>query len=51
MHDLTASCISLGVDTYQDDPICDFLLTARCYPRIGEIIASIGKPTLFVMEG
>ncbi|KAI0658343.1 hypothetical protein C8Q70DRAFT_994975 [Cubamyces menziesii] len=43
--------VSLGVDTYQEDPICGFLLTQRCYPRIGEIIASLGKPTLFVMEG
>ncbi|KAI0756130.1 Arginase/deacetylase [Daedaleopsis nitida] len=43
--------VSLGVDTFADDPICDFLLTASCYPRIGRLIASLGKPTLFVMEG
>ncbi|KAI9067171.1 Arginase/deacetylase [Trametes sanguinea] len=43
--------VSLRVDTYQDDPICDFLLTQDCYPRIGGIIASLNKPTLFVMEG
>ncbi|KAH9854417.1 Arginase/deacetylase [Lenzites betulinus] len=50
-HTVEYLIVSLGVDTYQDDPICEFLLTGRCYPRIGEIIASIGKPTLFVMEG
>ncbi|KAI0327689.1 Arginase/deacetylase [Cubamyces sp. BRFM 1775] len=43
--------VSLGVDTYQEDPIGGFLLTQRCYPRIGRIIASLGKSTLFVMEG
>ncbi|KAI0352281.1 Arginase/deacetylase [Trametes cingulata] len=50
-HDITYLIISLGVDTYQEDPICDFRLTQRCYTRIGQIIASVGKPTLFVMEG
>ncbi|TBU26618.1 hypothetical protein BD311DRAFT_779535 [Dichomitus squalens] len=43
--------VSLGVDTYSEDPICDFLLTQACYPRVGEIVKSIEKPTLFVMEG
>ena len=42
---------SLGVDTYSEDPICEFALTAACYPRIGRIIASLGKRALFVMEG
>lgn len=43
--------VSLGVDTYADDPICDFRLSKDCYARIGMVIASLGKPTLFVMEG
>ncbi|OBZ65189.1 Acetylpolyamine aminohydrolase [Grifola frondosa] len=43
--------VSLGVDTAADDPICDFLLSRECYTRIGEIIASVKKPTLFTMEG
>ena len=42
---------SLGVDTYAEDPICEFALTQACYPRIGKIVASLDKPTLFVMEG
>ncbi|KAI1786800.1 hypothetical protein LXA43DRAFT_897299 [Ganoderma leucocontextum] len=43
--------VSLGVDTYSEDPICEFLLTQACYPRIGATIRSLAKPTLFVMEG
>ena len=48
---MTSFMASLGVDTYSEDPICEFLLTQACYPRIGEIVKSIGRPTLFVMEG
>ena len=43
--------VSLGVDTYKDDPISHFKLEHDDYPRIGEAIAGLGKPTLFVMEG
>lgn len=43
--------ISLGVDTFKDDPISHFLLESRDFLGIGEIIASVGVPTLFVMEG
>ncbi|NWC94925.1 MULTISPECIES: histone deacetylase family protein [unclassified Pseudomonas] len=43
--------ISLGVDTFKDDPISHFLLDSRDFLGIGEIIASVGVPTLFVMEG
>ena len=42
---------SLGVDTYEADPICEFALSQTCYPRIGKTIASLGIPTLFIMEG
>lgn len=42
---------SLGVDTFEGDPICDFKLTREGYARIGGLIASAQKPTLFVMEG
>lgn len=42
---------SLGVDTHEGDPISDFRLTTDGYKNIGEIIAKINKPTLFVMEG
>ena len=43
--------LSLGTDTYSEDPICEFLLTKGCYARIGEIIATLRIPTLFVMKG
>jgi len=43
--------VSLGVDTHIDDPISDFKVTTSGYLRIGSTIASVGRPTLFVMEG
>jgi acetoin utilization deacetylase AcuC-like enzyme len=43
--------ISLGVDTFEHDPISKFRLKQEDYPRIGRAIARLGKPTLFVMEG
>lgn len=46
-----ALVISLGVDTYKDDPISRFRLDGDAYPRIGERLARLGLPTLFVMEG
>lgn len=46
-----AIVVSLGVDTFKDDPLCQFRLENDDYLRIGELIAGIGKPSLFVMEG
>ncbi len=46
-----ALVVSLGVDTYKDDPISHFKLASDDYLRMGEMIAEIGQPTLFVMEG
>ncbi len=46
-----AVVVSLGVDTFECDPISSFKLKTCDFPRIGERIASLGKPTLFVMEG
>ncbi|KAH9969117.1 hypothetical protein BC827DRAFT_1258004 [Russula dissimulans] len=43
--------VSLGVDTFVDDPIGDFKLSQACYAVIGQTIANLGKPTLFIMEG
>jgi acetoin utilization deacetylase AcuC-like enzyme len=43
--------VSLGLDTFKDDPISKFKLEHEDYLRIGEMIAAAGKPTLFVMEG
>ena len=46
-----AVVVSLGVDTYEHDPISQFKLTGDDYPRIGEAVAGLARPTLFVMEG
>jgi acetoin utilization deacetylase AcuC-like enzyme len=43
--------VSLGVDTFEKDPISKFKLTTADYPRIGARIARLGRPTVFVMEG
>ena len=46
-----AVVVSLGVDTFEGDPISCFQLTSDDYLRVGQRIAKVGKPTLFVMEG
>ena len=43
--------VSLGVDTFKDDPISQFKLDSPDYLAMGRRIARLGKPTLFVMEG
>ena len=43
--------VSLGVDTFEKDPISQFKLKSDDYPKIGKRIAELGLPTLFVMEG
>src|SRR5690606_32533984 len=43
--------VSLGVDTFERDPISQFRLVSDDYPKIGRRIAALGLPTLFVMEG
>ena len=46
-----ALLISLGVDTYEKDPISFFKLKSDDFFDIGKKIASCHLPTLFVMEG
>jgi acetoin utilization deacetylase AcuC-like enzyme len=43
--------VSLGVDTFERDPISQFKLKTEHYPLIGKRIRQLGLPTLFVMEG
>jgi acetoin utilization deacetylase AcuC-like enzyme len=43
--------VSLGVDTYKNDPISEFKLDHDDFTRMGERIAKLQRPTLFVMEG
>jgi acetoin utilization deacetylase AcuC-like enzyme len=46
-----ALVISLGLDTFEHDPISRFKLAEGDYHRLGERIAWADLPTLFVMEG
>lgn len=43
--------VSLGLDTFEADPICQFRLRTEDYLRLGEKLARLGKPTQFVFEG
>jgi len=43
--------VSLGVDTFENDPISFFKLTTADYFTTGAMIAELRRPTLFVMEG
>ncbi|MBA5761774.1 histone deacetylase family protein [Vibrio sp. 404] len=46
-----ALVISLGMDTYEHDPISYFKLKREDYQSIGEQLSTLGIPTLFVFEG
>ena len=46
-----ALVVSLGVDTFEHDPISFFKLTSDDFRRYGATIANLDLPTLFVMEG
>lgn len=46
-----AIVVSLGVDTFERDPISFFKLTTPDYVRMGEMIAGLGIPVLTLMEG
>ena len=43
--------ISLGVDTFKEDPISHFTLESDDFTRYGSYLAGLQLPTLFVMEG
>jgi acetoin utilization deacetylase AcuC-like enzyme len=43
--------VSLGVDTYKDDPIGFFRLDSPDFKTCGARVARLNLPTLFVMEG
>lgn len=46
-----ALIVSLGVDTFEKDPISAFRFTVNDYCQLGRTLARISKPTLIVMEG
>jgi len=43
--------VSLGLDTFEGDPICRFKLKTEDYKRMGDMLRTLDKPTLFVFEG
>lgn len=46
-----ALVVSLGVDTFEGDPISGFKLRSDDFLRVGELLAQAGLPTVFVFEG
>ncbi|WP_087721727.1 histone deacetylase family protein [Pandoraea sp. PE-S2T-3] len=46
-----AVVISLGVDTFKNDPISRFTMESEDYLSIGHAISKIARSTLFVLEG
>ncbi len=43
--------VSLGLDTFGDDPIGDLAVTADGFERAGAIVAQLGLPTVVLQEG
>jgi acetoin utilization deacetylase AcuC-like enzyme len=46
-----ALVVSLGVDTFEGDPISAFRLAREHYPLMGSRLAGLGLPTVLVQEG
>ncbi len=46
-----ALVVSLGVDTFEGDPISGFKLKTEDYLRMGERLKAAGLPTVFIFEG
>jgi acetoin utilization deacetylase AcuC-like enzyme len=43
--------VSLGADTFKEDPISKFKLESADFNHIGDRLAKLNRPTQFVMEG
>ena len=43
--------VSLGLDTFIDDPICDLALTADGFEASGRRVSGLGLPTVVLQEG
>lgn len=46
-----AVVVSLGLDTFAEDPISQFALRAGDFIRLGQRLDALGMPTVFVLEG
>jgi acetoin utilization deacetylase AcuC-like enzyme len=43
--------VSLGLDTFITDPICDLAVTTDGFERCGALVAQLGLPTVVLQEG
>ena len=43
--------VSLGMDTYYDDPISDLSVTEDGFQRCGALVKELGLPTVVLQEG
>lgn len=50
-HAPDALVVSLGVDTFENDPISFFKLKSNDFTHYGGLIAQLNLPTVFIMEG
>ncbi len=50
-HGCDALVVSLGVDTFEGDPISEFALGTDDFPAVGAALAGLGLPTVLVLEG
>jgi acetoin utilization deacetylase AcuC-like enzyme len=50
-HSAQALVVSLGLDTFAGDPISKFTLQSDDFTRLGQRIAKLGSPTVFILEG
>lgn len=47
----SALVVALGLDTAKGDPVSTFLLELDAYERMGQSLANMNVPTVFVLEG
>ena len=50
-HGAQALVVSLGLDTFVGDPISQFSLQSDDFLRVGQRVAKLDLPTIFVLEG
>jgi acetoin utilization deacetylase AcuC-like enzyme len=46
-----ALVVSLGLDTFADDPISTFALQSSDYLELGAVLKQLGLPSVFILEG
>ena len=50
-HGGSVIVVSLGFDTYAQDPICDLALTTAAYHEVGRRVAALGRRLVILQEG